>query len=81
MTCGFRWAAGMLGARTLGEAPPTGDSHWLTRSTADAEGMSQPAASRIWRAFGLKPHAVRDQGSRRGGYLPRPRRGTLWPWR
>ncbi|MFI6086061.1 IS630 family transposase [Streptomyces sp. NPDC051217] len=47
-----------LVARTLGQAPPTGDSHWSTRSTAGVAGMSQSAVSRIWRAFGLKPHIV-----------------------
>ncbi|WP_431784968.1 IS630 family transposase, partial [Streptomyces chumphonensis] len=48
-----------LVARTLGQAPPSGDSHWSTRSMAQAAGMSQSAVSRIWRAFGLKPHIVR----------------------
>ena len=47
-----------LVARTLGQAPPTGGSHWSTRSMAQAAGMSQSAVSRIWRAFGLKPHIV-----------------------
>jgi transposase len=47
-----------LVARTLDQAPPTGDSHWSTRSMAGAAGMSQSAVSRIWRAFGLKPHQV-----------------------
>jgi transposase len=47
-----------LVARTLDQAPPKGDTHWSTRSMAAAEGMSQSAVSRIWRAFGLKPHAV-----------------------
>ncbi|MFD8262658.1 IS630 family transposase [Streptomyces griseoluteus] len=47
-----------LVARTLGQAPPTGDSHWSTRSMAGVAGMSQSAVSRIWRAFGLKPHIV-----------------------
>jgi transposase len=47
-----------LVARTLDQAPPTGDSHWSTRSMAEAAGMSQSAVSRIWRAFGLKPHIV-----------------------
>jgi hypothetical protein len=28
------------------------------RSVAAATGMSQTAVSRIWRAFGLKPHQV-----------------------
>src|SRR2546428_9845632 len=31
-------------------------THWSTRSMAAATGMSQTAISRIWRAFGLKPH-------------------------
>ncbi|WP_395372450.1 IS630 family transposase [Streptomyces tubercidicus] len=47
-----------LVARTLDQAPPTGDSHWSTRSMAETESMSQSAVSRIWRAFGLKPHIV-----------------------
>jgi transposase len=34
------------------------DTHWSTRSMAAATGMSQSAVSRIWRAFGLKPHLV-----------------------
>jgi transposase len=44
--------------KTLEEAPATGDTHWSTRSMAKATGMSQTAISRIWRAFGLKPHLV-----------------------
>jgi transposase len=43
---------------TLEQAPPGGDTHWSTRSMARSEGMSQSAVSRIWRAFGLKPHIV-----------------------
>jgi transposase len=42
-------------ATTL-EETPTGATHWSTRSMATATGMSQSAVSRIWRAFGLKPH-------------------------
>ena len=38
------------------EEHPTGATHWSTRSMAAATGMSQTAISRIWRAFGLKPH-------------------------
>ena len=38
------------------EAQPAGATHWSTRSLAEATGMSQSAISRIWRAFGLKPH-------------------------
>jgi len=38
------------------EETPTDATHWSTRSMAQAAGMSQSAISRIWRAFGLKPH-------------------------
>ena len=38
------------------EQTPTDATHWSTRSLARATGMSQSAVSRIWRAFGLKPH-------------------------
>jgi transposase len=41
--------------KTLEEQPP-GATHWSTRSMAHVTGMSQTAVSRIWRAFGLKPH-------------------------
>ena len=41
--------------KTLEETPPDA-THWSTRSMAKAAGMSQSAVSRIWRAFGLKPH-------------------------
>jgi transposase len=40
------------------ETTPTDATHWSTRSLARAMGMSQSAISRIWRAFGLKPHLV-----------------------
>jgi hypothetical protein len=46
--------------RTLEQKPACGDSHWSTRSMASAVGLSQTAVSRIWRAFGLKPHRVDD---------------------
>ncbi|MFF3762714.1 helix-turn-helix domain-containing protein [Streptomyces sp. NPDC001922] len=39
-----------LVVRTLDQAPPTGDSHWSTRSMARTAGMSQSAVSRIRRA-------------------------------
>jgi len=42
---------------TLEQSPPDA-THWSTRSMATATGMSQSAVSRIWRAFGLKPHLV-----------------------
>jgi transposase len=38
------------------EEQPANATHWSTRSLAQATGMSQSAVSRIWRAFGLKPH-------------------------
>src|SRR3990170_1248819 len=38
------------------EEQPSDATHWSTRSMAQATGMSQTAISRIWRAFGLKPH-------------------------
>lgn len=38
------------------EETPTDATHWSTRSLAKATGMSQPTVSRIWKAFGLKPH-------------------------
>lgn len=38
------------------EQTPADATHWSTRSMAKTTGMSQSAVSRIWRAFGLKPH-------------------------
>ena len=46
--------------KTLEEAPANGDTHWSTRSMAAQTGLNQTAVSRIWRAFGLKPHAVQS---------------------
>ena len=43
--------------KTLEETPADA-THWSTRSLAASTGMSQSAVSRIWRAFGLKPHLV-----------------------
>lgn len=43
--------------KTLEELP-TDATHWSTRSLGKATGMSQTAVSRIWRAFGLKPHLI-----------------------
>ena len=34
------------------------DTHWTTRSMAGETGLSQSSVSRIWRAFGLRPHVV-----------------------
>src|SRR3990170_4201427 len=41
--------------RTL-ESTPKGATHWSTRDMAKATGLSHMTISRIWRAFGLKPH-------------------------
>src|SRR5947209_2624778 len=41
--------------RTL-ESRPADATHWSTRALARDLGLSQTAVSRIWRAFGLKPH-------------------------
>jgi transposase len=45
--------------KTLEETPANA-THWSTRSMAASTGMSQTAVSKIWRAFGLKPHKVED---------------------
>jgi transposase len=37
---------------------PLNATHWSTRSLAKATSLNQTAVSRIWRAFGLKPHQV-----------------------
>jgi hypothetical protein len=44
--------------RVLTEKGRGRDTHWSTRSMADETGLSQSSVSRIWRAFGLKPHVV-----------------------
>lgn len=41
--------------RTL-ETTPKGATHWSTREMAKRAGISRMAVSRIWRAFGLRPH-------------------------
>jgi len=41
--------------RTL-ESKPKNATQWSTRGMAKATGLSQSAITRIWRAFGLKPH-------------------------
>lgn len=40
------------------EERPVNATHWSTRSMAAATGLNQTAISRIWRAFGLKPHLL-----------------------
>jgi transposase len=44
--------------RVLTERGRGQDTHWSTRSMAEETGLSQSSVSRIWRAFGLKPHVV-----------------------
>lgn len=41
--------------RTL-ETKPRAGTHWSTRGLAEELRLSQSTVSRIWRAFGLKPH-------------------------
>jgi len=38
------------------EKTPRGATHWSSRGLAARTGLSQSTISRIWRAFGLKPH-------------------------
>src|SRR3989441_9169976 len=38
------------------ESTPRAQTHWSTRSLAQATGLSRMTISRIWRAFGLQPH-------------------------
>jgi transposase len=38
------------------ESTPRGQTHWSTRSLAQATGLSRMTISRIWHAFGLQPH-------------------------
>jgi len=42
--------------KTTLETKPKAATHWSTRMMAQRLGLSQSAVSRIWRAFGLKPH-------------------------
>jgi transposase len=38
------------------EQAPKGATHWSSRALATRTGLSQSTVSRIWRAFGLRPH-------------------------
>ncbi len=40
------------------ESTPRHATHWSTRKMSEASGVSTSTVSRIWRAFGLKPHRV-----------------------
>jgi transposase len=48
----------VLVTRTLTEKGRGQDTHWSTRAMAAETGLSQSSVSRIWRAFGLRPHLV-----------------------
>ena len=38
------------------ESTPKGATHWSTRQMAKHVGIGRDSVSRVWRAFGLKPH-------------------------
>jgi len=40
------------------ESIPRNATHWSTRKMSEATGVSTTSVSRIWHAFGLKPHRV-----------------------
>jgi transposase len=52
--------------KTLYSLPQTA-KHWSTRAMAREMGMSQTAICRIWRAFSLHPHRLKDSFDFRAG--------------
>ena len=40
------------------QSTPPNATHWSTRTMAEAVGVSAATVSRVWRAYGLKPHRV-----------------------
>ena len=44
------------------EETPSGATHWSTRQMAKEVGISASSVSKIWRAFGLKPHRTEHFG-------------------
>ena len=42
------------------EKTPKGVTHWSSRMLAAKSGLSQSTISRVWRAFGLKPHRTEN---------------------
>ena len=42
------------------ESMPANSTHWSTRLMANKTGLSQTAIVRIWHAFGLQPHRVKN---------------------
>jgi transposase len=73
----------VLVTRTLTEKGRGQDTHWPARSMAAEAGLSQSSVSRIWRAFGLKPHLGRDMEAVHGPGVhcegPRRRRALHVP--
>ena len=52
-----------IGARVLAltmEAPPSEATHRTGAARAEAAGVSVTSVQRIWRAYGLQPHRVRQ---------------------
>jgi transposase len=66
-----------LVALTLEEAPGNA-THWSTRAMARRAGMSQSAVSRIWRAFGLRPHRSETFKLSSDPARPSSRRCAMW---
>jgi Homeodomain-like domain len=48
--------------KTTQEKPP--NTHWSTRTMAEAAGLSEKSVRRIWRKYGLKPHLAPTFGSK-----------------
>jgi transposase len=46
--------------KTIETKPEDGSTHWSTRSMAANVGLTQTMISKIWRAFGLQPHRVKN---------------------
>jgi hypothetical protein len=61
--------------RVLAEKGTGQDPHWSTRAMAAETGLPRSSASRIWRAFGLRPHLAETWVRR--GILPADQRGGL----
>ena len=45
--------------RTTQELPPSGATHWSTRTMAAAVGVSRSLVQRVWHKHNLKPHLVK----------------------
>jgi transposase len=40
------------------DSRPEGETHWSTRTMAEAAGVSKSSVQRVWKELGLKPHRV-----------------------